>query len=414
MMAAEGLIIQSVLSRLPASEANLAAFGVAISLAFIVESPIIMLLSASTAYVKGSASYRTVRTVAFALSMGVTAVMASMLIPPAYEWIAQNVLALPSNIAASVYWCIAALMPWPGLIGIRRFYQGVIIAAHQNTFVALGTAFRLLTILVGAVVMYQLYQDRTDSAAVACGVLSCAVGLEMLATRLMARSAVRRAIKSPDPQHYHLTTRQLLWLYIPLALTSMVTMGIGPILVAFMSRFPAAVESLAVYPVVDGLVFQFRSPLFAYQEVAISLFAAYGVASSVVRRVGYRIAIISTTLLATIVITPLASIVYGTFPYQLSASLVERAVVSTAILLPLPFMSAVYSIERAALIVTSHSRQVAYSTMWEAVVTIVILGTMAFISLPVDGVYAASGAILIGKLAAAYYLRRACGHYTRG
>jgi hypothetical protein len=52
--------------------------------------------------------------------------------------------------------------------------------------------------------------------------------------------------------------------------------------------------------------------------------------------------------------------------------------------------------------------------MWEAAVTIVILGTMAIISLPVDGVYAASGAILIGKLAAAYYLRRAGRHYTRG
>jgi hypothetical protein len=47
MMAAEGLIIQSMLSRLPNASVELAAFGVAIGIAFIVESPIIMLLSAS-------------------------------------------------------------------------------------------------------------------------------------------------------------------------------------------------------------------------------------------------------------------------------------------------------------------------------------------------------------------------------
>jgi len=68
MMAAEGLIIQSMLSRLPNASVELAAFGVAIGIAFIVESPIIMLLSASTAYVKGAESYCTVRFLSMLLS----------------------------------------------------------------------------------------------------------------------------------------------------------------------------------------------------------------------------------------------------------------------------------------------------------------------------------------------------------
>mgnify|MGYP006969321281 FL=1 len=414
MMAAEGLILQSVLSRLPAAAANLAAFGVAIGIAFIVESPIIMLLSASTAYVKGAASYRVVRRFAFGLSAGVTAVMLLLMLPPVYDVLAESVLALPSHVSTTVYWCIVALLPWPGLIGVRRFYQGVIIRARLNTYIAAGTLFRLFTIVIGAFAMYSLLPPHSNSAIAACGVLTCAVALETIATRWMAQTALRRTLDENDPSSYRLTTSQLARLYIPLALTSIVAMGIGPVLTAFMTRFPNAIESLAVYPVVDGFVFQFRSPLFAYQEVAISLFAVYGFTERMIKHVGYCIAAISTGVLATVVATPLAAIVYGVFPYQLSTSLELYAVYATAILLPLPFASAVYSIERAVLIVADHSKLVAYSTFIEAGVTVAFLSVLALMEVRLAGVFATTFAISIGKIAAATYLLRSARHYGRG
>ncbi len=406
MMAAEGLIIQSVLSGLPSAEVNLAAFGVAIGVAFIVESPIIMLLSASTAYVKGAGSYRVVRAVAFGLSFGVSLAMLALLAPPVFDWLSAHILGLPSELGERVYWCMVALLPWPGLIGVRRFYQGVIIRGHMNRYIALGTAFRLLTIILGASLMRWLFAERSDTASIACCVLSCAVGLETLATWLMAQSAISLARGTPDPDDYQLTHLGLLRLYLPLAMTSIVAMGIGPVLIAFMTRFPSAIESLAVYPVVDGFVFQFRSPLFAYQEVAISLFAAYGLGQRIIDRMGYRIALIATAILICIVATPLASVVFGVFPYRLSPSLVERAIVATALLVPLPFASAVYSNTRAALILTNRSRQVAYSTFFEAGITIAAIGALALWSVELDGVYAASIAITVGKGAAAAYLLR--------
>ena len=57
MMAIEQPAITAVIARLPEPELNLAAFGVTFSLALIVESPIIQLLTAGTALPKGKQSY---------------------------------------------------------------------------------------------------------------------------------------------------------------------------------------------------------------------------------------------------------------------------------------------------------------------------------------------------------------------
>ena len=49
MMSVEGLLVAAVVARLPEATVNLAAYGVAFAFALILEAPIIMILSASTA-----------------------------------------------------------------------------------------------------------------------------------------------------------------------------------------------------------------------------------------------------------------------------------------------------------------------------------------------------------------------------
>lgn len=409
MMSLEGPILQSVVSRLPDAATNLAAFGVAIGIAFVVESPIIMLLSASTAYVKGAESYRVVHRVSLGLSLAVTIAMLLLVFPPVYALIATSILALPPHIAERVQQCLIALVFWPGAIGIRRFYQGVIIRARMNRYIAFGTMFRLATILAGGIAL--LASTGTKSAVVAAAILGSAVAIETIATWFMARRAVQLTLETTDPDNYNLTALRLLRLYTPLALTSIIAMGLGPVLVGFMSRFPAAIVSLAVYPVVDGLVFQFRAPLFAYQELAISLFATHGFLERTIARTGYGIAAFATVVLVLITFTPMADFVYGTFPYRLDVSSVGVATIATAILLPLPLVSAVYSIHRAALIVAHHPEQVTYSTLVEAVVTVVVAGLFAVARVPIVGVYAITGALTIGKLAASVQLWSATSRY---
>jgi hypothetical protein len=403
MMAAEGLIIQSVLSRLPGASVELAAFGVAIGIAFIVESPIIMLLSASTAYVKSAHSYRIVRKLAFILSLGVTLVMAALLLPPLYHWLSSTLLALPAGVSRRVYMCIAALLLWPGAIGVRRFYQGILIGAQMSRAIAFGTTFRLGTILLGSGALLLWWQTATNGATIGAALLSVAVTIEMLATWLMARPAVRRINQQASGSN-SLTLRRLLALYVPLGLTSVITMGMGPVLTAFMARFPEAIASLAVFPVVDGFVFQFRSPSFAYQEVAIAFFGRVGIENRRIAQVGYGIALISTIALSCIVVSPFSAFVYGTFPYQLDRWLIPLAVTATAVLLPLPIANAVYSIERARLIAIHRTDAVTYSTVIEAGGTIAVLALLAAIGTELVGIHAVSIAITAGKILASFYL----------
>ncbi|MCS7189953.1 MAG: hypothetical protein RMJ66_04165, partial [Bacteroidia bacterium] len=57
MMALEGPFILRVISRMPEATWNLAAFGIAFTIALVVEAPIMMLLSASAALVESRQNY---------------------------------------------------------------------------------------------------------------------------------------------------------------------------------------------------------------------------------------------------------------------------------------------------------------------------------------------------------------------
>ncbi|NMB52088.1 MAG: hypothetical protein GX999_07165, partial [Bacteroidales bacterium] len=58
IMAIEQPFLIAFIARLENAKYNLAAFGIAYSFAIIVEAPVIMLISASTALVTGNNSYR--------------------------------------------------------------------------------------------------------------------------------------------------------------------------------------------------------------------------------------------------------------------------------------------------------------------------------------------------------------------
>jgi hypothetical protein len=75
MMSAEGPYVAAIIARMPEAALNLAAYGVAFSLAWLVESPIMMLLTASNSLVGDRQSYLALRRFAYRLNAAVTAVM---------------------------------------------------------------------------------------------------------------------------------------------------------------------------------------------------------------------------------------------------------------------------------------------------------------------------------------------------
>jgi hypothetical protein len=235
MMAAEGPFLAAVIARLAEPKLNLAAFGVAFALALIVEAPIIMIMSAATALVRDRQSYLALRNFTSGLNAVITAAMALVLLPPVFKLIAGGLIDLPDELIRRTHVATLILLPWPATIGFRRFYQGVLIRQGQTRKVAYGTVVRLLTMAVTALALYR--QPGLEGSWVGAAALSTGVTLEALVSRMMADRAVRRLLADPKPRVAEpLSYRSILSFYYPLALTSLLTLGLHPVVTFFMGN----------------------------------------------------------------------------------------------------------------------------------------------------------------------------------
>ena len=172
MMSLEGPFLAALIARLDLPKYNLAAFGVAFSFALIIEAPIIMLMSASTALVKNRHDYFKLRNYTFMLNLVITVFMIIGLIPQVFHFIAQDLIGLPSKIANLTYVASLLLLPWPAAIGFRRFYQGLLIRHNLTRLVAYGTIVRLIFMSSTALLLYKL---KISGAYIGAAALSTGV-----------------------------------------------------------------------------------------------------------------------------------------------------------------------------------------------------------------------------------------------
>ena len=143
MMATEGPFLAAVIARLANPKYNLAAYGVAFSIALLFESPIIMIMSASVALVKNRDSYIKLRNFTYMLNATIMSLMLLMIIPPIFRFFTERLIGLPPNISKMVFVACLILLPWPPAIGYRRFFQGLLVRNNLTVRVAYGTIIRL-------------------------------------------------------------------------------------------------------------------------------------------------------------------------------------------------------------------------------------------------------------------------------
>ncbi len=402
MMAVEGPILNSLVSRLPNQHINLAAFGVASSLAMIIESPVIMILSATVALAKDNASFVLLRRFTHRVNLIVSILMVVLCIPPVLDLVTNSVLHLEPDVSRSLHSALIVLILWPASIGYRRFYQGIMIRNNQTRNVAIGSVARIVMMASSSSAL--AYWTNLDGAVIGAAGLGTGVLFEALATRVMAREAVRVIENSSSNASSSLDMGGVRRFYVPLALTSVLGMAVNPMLVFFMGHFSAYLESLAVFPVVDSFVFQFRSPGFSYQEIGIALIQNSRARLAKVRVFGYALMLITTVLLAVVAWSPLLYQVYTIFPYRLQEDLAHFALAPTRILMLLPALSVLYSMQRAVLISQNHTQQVSTSTLVEVLsIVAVLIVEVAFI--PGNGAEAAAWALVVGRVIANAYLQ---------
>lgn len=397
MMAVEGPFLAAVIARLAEPTYNLAAYGVAYSLALIAEAPVIMLMSAATALARNRRSYLRLRRFTHILSGAVTLLIVVTLLPPVFDRLASDLIGLPPAVAFRTHVALLLLMPWPAAIGLRRMYQGVLIRAGLTRRVAYGTILRLGGMTVTGALL--ALDGRVEGAWVGAAALSAGVVAECVAAALWARTPVRELMRDGTaPSGASASTRGLLGFYYPLALTSLIGLGIHPVVTFFVGNSRAPLESLAVLPVVFSLVFIFRSLGLAYQEVAVALLGDAGENRRSLRRFAIGLGTALVAGISLIAWTPLAGLWFRVVS-GLSPELAAFAIAPTRILALIPGLTALLSFQRAVHVVRGTTGAITGATIIEVTGVVVVLW-LAIGRLDAVGAVGAAAALLVGRFGA--------------
>ena len=399
MMAIEQPFLIAFIARLDEAKYNLAAFGIAGSFAMIVEAPIIMLMSASTALVKGRNSYRKLKKFTDILNTFITAIQLIILIPPVFNFIVIRLMEVPAEVAKLAHVALLIFLPWAASIGYRRFYQGILIRNNLTRRVTYGTLVRLSVIIIVGII---LFAAGVNGAYVGAGAMSLAVLCESIATRFMVSGTLKSLLEKDDNENGNLRLRSIAKFYYPLALTSILSLGVHPFVTFFLGRSFMAVESLAVLPVVTSLVFIFRSMGLSYQEVNIALMGEKGQNYRVLRNFAVYMGIVITVLISVLAFTPLADLWFINIS-GLTKELADLSYLPLKIMILLPALTVLLNFQRSSLIVNGTTGSISVATAIELSGIIVTL-LICTVFLNLVGVIAASIAFMAGRSLSNLYL----------
>jgi hypothetical protein len=395
LMAIEGPMINLFVARLADPKIHLAAYGsLVFPLALLIEAPIIMLLAASTALCKDRASYRKIRRFTHAAGAILTAIHALVAFTPLYDLVACGLLGAPEAIVGPGRLGLMISLPWTWAIAYRRFHQGVLIRFGHSISVGIGTGIRLLadaTVLTIGFFLTNLPGTAIATSALIGGVLS-----EATYVAFRVRPVLRRHLLAEEPSGTPLTTAAFLRFYVPLSLTSIIFLGVRPILTAGISRMPNPLESLAAWPVIGGLTFLFRSVGTAYNEVVIAHIQEPG-STPALRR--FAVGLILGTSLGMLLITatPLSRVWFGTIT-GLSEDLVTFSLSAVWFALLLPAASALQSWFQGIILYSERTRAITEAILiYLVVITVALWLGIAWAH--VSGIHVAFVAMTLAEVA---------------
>jgi len=301
-----------------------------------------------------------------------------------------------------------ALLPWPAAIGMRRFYQGVLIADGRTRRVAVGTVSRLLSMSLTGISLAYFDIPGVLTGALA---LSAGVAVEAFVARRLAFPAIATFL-SRDDEGQTMSMGQIWNYYLPLALTPFIALCVQPIITIFLSRGIAPLESLAVLPVLLGLTFVFRALGLSYQEAAIALVGPKLEQRRIVGRFALGLGLFCAGLLGLIALTPLADLwlikVAGLTP-----ELADFSALPLMLMAIMPGLTVWITWQRSLLLVSKITVPISLSTLLE-VMAIIILLALTINRVAVPGITLAALALTAGRLAGILYLEFYCRRLPGG
>lgn len=384
VMGMELPLVSAIMARQADPELHLAAYGgVVLPVALIVEAPIIMLLAASVALARDQASYRLLYRFMMLLGAALTVLHGLLAFTPLFDLVLVPLLDPPAGVIEPARLGLKIMLTWTWAIGFRRFKQGLLIRFNRSHHVSIGTALRLVTVALVATLVAFVFGAPgivTAAASIAIGV-TVEAAYSGWAARPVLAGPLKRAERVVPP----LTLPVFLAFYTPLVLTSLLSLMIQPIGSAAMARMPQALESLAVWPVVSGLLFILRAVGFALNEVVVALLDRPG-AYRALRLFALQLGLALLVVTALVAFTPLSEFWFADFS-GLSPALTALAITGFAWALAWPSLDALRNLVQGVAVYSRRTGAISWSMVIFIAVTAAILGfgvaTQRFPALPV-------------------------------
>jgi hypothetical protein len=403
MMVLEPSIINVGLGRTADPELALAAYGVAFSLALLVEAPILMLLDASVARSRSRAAFVLLRRFTVALGLIVTVIGLIVSLTPLYDLIVEGLMNIPLDVAARARPTLQVLSFWSFPIAWRRTHQGLLIRANRTAVITAATGVRLLTLACGLFVGLLLLPER--GALVAGLAMDVSVVIESALITWATRPILQSGDYETGPaesQEPALSLRGIWRFYRPLLATTILRQTARPMLNAGIAAAAMAVGSLAAWPVAWGLAMLITGPAWSLQQLTTAL-AGDDVAYRRVARFSLSLSVLFALVMALMAFTPLYDLVMGGV-YNLSPDLQELARPAMEIMVLLPLIMGAQSLLRGLLIRGGCTATVR-TAMSANILTLTATLVLGVTVLSPTGTTLAAVATLAGNLAELAWLR---------
>ncbi len=408
-MGLERPLVSAFMARLQDPEISLAAYASAVfPLSLIIESPIIMLLAASTALTKDWAWYRFLRNFMAGLATVLTLIHMLVAFTPLFDLLVSDILKIPEPIIEPARIGMMLMTPWTASIAVRRFQQGILIRYGQSRWVGIGTAIRLVALTIGLLLGLGLDSPSgivVGTFAISLGVLTEAIFIRMCTQPILNKLQLLPPHEGPPPNY-----QKFLRFYIPLATTPLLTLLALPIASGALSRMPSPIESFAIWPILGGLVFLFQGIGLAYQEVVVALIGKPTFFLPL-RRFAFQLAMGNSTILALIAVSPLSEFWFVTLsglPRDLA--MIGKTTLWFALLLPA--FTVIESWLQGILVHAHETRGIIEAVALYLLTTATILGFGIYLG-TVMGIYMGYFASVCGLTMQTLWLGFRCREFVR-
>jgi len=335
LMALESPYISAALARLNEAERMIAAFGLAASLSITIESPVISLLSTSTALARSRQNYFMLRKFTWHLMIGTTLVQFLLAWTPLFDVVVKGWMGVPASLLEPVRLGLQLMLPWSAAIAWRRFRQGIMIRYGYAGQVGRGTVLRLLASAGSATVLafgFHAPGIVVGTLALSLGVIAEAAYAHLASAPIVDEHFGSEPRSGMQPE---ISYRELVNFHWPLAASNLLFLFTQPMIAAALARSSNPELNLAAWPVLNGLLFITRAPEMALPEVTIAL-NEEKLSQSALRRFSFGVGVTLMVLLILVAFTPLSGFYFHTLiGVTTDLSSIARQGASLALLMPL-------------------------------------------------------------------------------